>query len=427
MRLVRLHEAPFTDRLVAKFGLPVEGWRGSSERRRRIARAGARMLEEIRISSLGVIDSSTLELGPGLTVITGETGAGKTMVVTALGLLLGGRADTGAVRKGAADRPGRGRGQHRPTWPASPARSRKPGERSRTTGSCWPATSPPRAARGRSSAARRCPVSVLAEVAEPLVAVHGQSDQHRLLQARAQREALDRFGGDEVAALLADYTDLHERLLATERELDEVVATARERAREADLLRFGLGEIEAVSPEPGEDTALAAEEARLGFADELRNAAEQAREALSSDQDQPDALATTSAAARTLLDGVRDHDAEAGELADRLAEISYLLSDVAADVASYASRLETDPARLAVVSERRAALTALTRKYGETIDEVLAWAEQSAARLTDLDDTDERIEELRAERRRPARAAGRCRVRAVRSPDRGGGPARRRR
>ena len=241
------------------------------------------------------------------------------------------------------------------------------------------------------------PISVLAEVTEPLVAVHGQSDQHRLLQARAQREALDRFGGEQVAGLLARYTDLFDRLAATERELDEVVATARDRAREADLLRFGLDEIEAVSPEPGEDSALAAEEARLGFADTLRTAAEQAREALSSEHDQPDALATTSAA-RSLLDGVRDHDPEAGELADRLAEISYLLSDVAADVASYASRLETDPARLAVVSERRAALTALTRKYGETVDEVLAWAEQSAARLTDLDHTDERIDGLRAER-----------------------------
>ena len=271
------------------------------------------------------------------------------------------------------------------------------------------------------------PVSALAEVAEPLVAVHGQSDQHRLLQARAQREALDRFGGDPVAALLADVRrPARAAARATERELDEVVATARERAREADLLRFGLGEIEAVSPEPGEDAALAAEEARLGYADTLRTAAEQAREALSSEQDQPDALATTSAA-RTLLDGVRDHDAEAGELADRLAEVTYLLSDLAADVASYAARLETDPARLAAVSERRAALTALTRKYGETIDEVLAWAEQSATRLLDLDDTDERIEELRAERDRPARRARRGRGRAVRGPHRGGRPAGRRR
>ena len=190
---------------------------------------------------------------------------------------------------------------------------------------------------------------------------------------RAQRDALDRFGGADTAALLATYADLFRRLEATERELDEVVATARDRAREADLLRFGLGEIEAVSPEPGEDAALAAEESRLGYADTLRAAAEQAREALSSEQDQPDALATT-AAARSQLDGVRDHDPEAGELADRLAEITYLLSDVAADVASYASRVETDPNRLAAVSERRAALTALTRKYGDTIDEVLAWS-----------------------------------------------------
>ena len=191
------------------------------------------------------------------------------------------------------------------------------------------------------------PVTSLAQVAEPLVAVHGQSDQHRLLQATAQRDALDRFGGPHVAALAATYADLHRRLEATETELDDVVATARSRAQEADLLRFGLGEIEAVSPQPGEDVTLAADETRLGFADTLRTAAEQAREALSSEDGHPDAL-TTTYAARSLLDGVREHDTEAGALADRLAELTYLLSDLAADVASYASRIDTDPARLAV-------------------------------------------------------------------------------
>ena len=162
------------------------------------------------------------------------------------------------------------------------------------------------------------------------------------------------------------------------------------------------------SRDPGEDTELAAEEARLGYADTLRAAAEQAREALSSDQGTPDALAAA-AEARTALDSVRDHDTEAGELADRLAELTYLLSDLAADVASYASGLETDPARLAGVSERRAALTALTRKYGDTIDEVLAWAEQSSARLLELDDTDGKIERLREEARVAARRPGRQR------------------
>ena len=355
------------------------------------------MLEEIRIGSLGVIESSTLELGPGLTVITGETGAGKTMIVTALGLLLGGRADSGAVRTGA--RTARVEGVVRVDGLAlfagavEDAGGEVEDERVVLARNV--------SVEGRSRAfvgGASVPISVLAEVAEPLVAVHGQSDQHRLLRARAQREALDRFGGEPMATLLTTYADLYARLAATERELDEVVTTARDRAREADLLRFGLGEIEAVSPEPGEDITLAAEESRLGFADTLRTAAEQAREALSSEQDQPDALATT-AAARSQLDGVREHDPEAGELADRLTEITYLLSDVAADVASYASGVETDPARLAAVSERRAALTALTRKYGDTIDEVLAWSQASATRLLDLDHTDERIEELRVAQR----------------------------
>ncbi len=240
------------------------------------------------------------------------------------------------------------------------------------------------------------PVSVLAELAEPLVAVHGQSDQHRLLAARAQRDALDRFAGERVGGPLARYVGLRERLLSVEAELAEVTSAARERAREADLLRFGLDEIAAVEPLPGEDAHLAAEEARLGFADTLRAAAERAREALSSEAGDPDALAAA-AEARTSLESVRDHDTEAGELADRLAELTYLLSDLAADVASYAAGLETDPARLASVSERRASLTALTRKYGDTIAEVLAWSEQSAARLLDLDDTDGKIDRLREE------------------------------
>ncbi|MEO5665773.1 MAG: AAA family ATPase, partial [Nocardioides sp.] len=353
------------------------------------------MLEEIRIRSLGVIESSTLELGPGLTVITGETGAGKTMVVTALGLLLGGRADPGAVRTGAKH--ARVEGVLGVTdLPAVVAAVEEAGgeiEDGRVV------LARNVAAEGRSRAwvgGAAVPVSGLASVAEPLVAVHGQSDQHRLLKQSAQRDALDRFGGSAVAKAAATYSDLYTRLIDVERELRSVVLSAQERAREADQLRFGLTEIESVSPEPGEDTALAAEEGRLGFADTLRTAAEQAREALSSEEGSPDALATTSSA-RTQLEGVREHDPQAGELADRLAEVTYLLSDVAADVASYAARLDTDPARLAAVSERRAALTALTRKYGETIDEVLAWAEAGSRRLLDLDSTDEQIDQLQAD------------------------------
>ena len=303
------------------------------------------------------------------------------MVVTALGLLLGGRADTGAVRTGASAGARRGRRPRRRD--CAGVRGGRRGGRRRgrgRPGACWPATSPPRAGRAPSSAAPRCPVSALAELAEPLVAVHGQSDQHRLLQPRAQRDALDRFGGEPVAAAAGDVRRAARRA-ARDR------ARARRGGRRPPASGPGrptcCGSASARSrrstPRPGEDAALAAEEARLGL---RRHAAHRRRAGPRGAVQRRRATPTRSAAvaaARTLLDGVREHDAEAGELADRLAELTYLLSDVAADVASYAAGLETDPARLAAVSERRAALTALTRKYGETVDEVLAWAETSAA------------------------------------------------
>jgi DNA repair protein RecN (Recombination protein N) len=359
------------------------------------------VLEELRITSLGVIEESVLELGPGFTAITGETGAGKTMVVTALGLLLGGRADSGAVRTGA--RAARVEGLVHPGAVADAglanhvvaALDEAGGELD--DGRLVLARQVSAEGRSRAFAGGvSLPVSALSSLADPLVAVHGQSDQHRLLRPATQRDALDGFAGEEALGLRARFEEGHASLLAAERALADVVSSARERAREADLLRFGLDEVAAVEPRPGEEESLAAEETRLGFADTLRSAAEQARESLSAEEG-PDALGSVSSA-RKHLDGVREHDPEAAALADRLAEISYLLSDVAADVASYASGVETDPARLAAVSERRAALTALTRKYGDNVDEVLAWAETSAARLLELDGTDEQITELEARR-----------------------------
>jgi DNA repair protein RecN (Recombination protein N) len=351
------------------------------------------MLEEIRISALGVIDESVLELGPGFTAITGETGAGKTMVVTALGLLLGGRADPGAVRTGAAQARVEGVVDVGDLPELQPLLAELGGELDEGRLLLVRQVS----AEGRSRAfagGAGVPATALGRLADSLVAVHGQSDQHRLLRAGAQREALDRFAGDQVTALRGRFRESYESLRKVEDELAEVVATARERAREADLLRFGLEEIEKVDPQPGEDLELATEESRLGFADTLRTAAEQARMALSADEG-ADALGMVGAA-RRLLDGVREHDPQAAALAERLAELSYVLSDLAADVASYASGLETDPGRLAAVSERRAALGALTRKYGDTVDDVLAWAATSAGRLMTLEDTDGLIEQLTA-------------------------------
>ena len=353
------------------------------------------MLEEIRISGLGVIDESVLELGPGFTAITGETGAGKTMVVTALGLLLGGRADTGAVRTGARHARVEGVVGVEGLPQVQPLLDEVGGDLD--DGRLLLARQVSAEGRSRAFAGGAgVPAAALGRLADSLVAVHGQSDQHRLLRAGAQRDALDRFAGEQVGALRERFRRGHERLRGVEVELAEVISSARERAREADLLRFGLEEVEKVDPQPGEDLELATEESRLGFADTLRTAAEQARAALSADEG-ADALGMV-ASARRLLDGVRDHDPQAAELAERLAELSYVLSDVAADVASYASALETDPARLAAVSERRAALSALTRKYGDTVDEVLAWAAASAERLLALEDTDGLISQLTEQR-----------------------------
>ncbi|NDL61075.1 DNA repair protein RecN [Phytoactinopolyspora mesophila] len=377
------------------------------------------VLQEIRIRGLGVIDDAQLELGPGLTVVTGETGAGKTMVLTGLSLLMGGRADGGSVRTGAERAVVEGRLQVEPDGPAA-IRAAEAGadldEDELLLGRTVMAGGRSRAYVG----GRNAPASLLAELAEDLVAVHGQSEQQRLLRSSRQRLALDRFAGDAVATPLARYTSRYERLRTVESELTEVTTRARERAQEADLLRFGLTEIERVDPQPGEDVALRAEEDRLAHADALRTAAEAAHRGLSADETGPDELdaLTLLGSARQVLEHERGHDEQLAGLADRLAEATYLLGDIAADLASYASAIDTDPARLAEVQERRSLLADLIRKYGEdypptepgtqeeltdpavfsAIDGVLAWAERGSRRLLELDGDDERVNALREER-----------------------------
>ena len=272
------------------------------------------------------------------------------MVVTALGLLLGGRADSGAVRSGARQARvegvvAAGATRRAPGTP-SPPRSTRPAARSRTTGSCWPATCPPRVAPARSWAARRCRSPPWRRSPSRWSPSTASPTSTGCCSPGPSATRSTGSAGQGARPRRPPTATLYTPAAAPSRPSSPRSSrTARERAREADLLRFGLGEIEAVAPEPGEDSALAAEESRLGFADTLRAAAEQAREALSSEESAPDALAAV-AAARAQLEAVREHDPEAGELADRLAEVTYLLSDVAADVASYATRIDTDPARL---------------------------------------------------------------------------------
>lgn len=356
------------------------------------------MIEEIRIRGLGVIDESVLELSDGFTVITGETGAGKTMLVTALGLLLGNRADTGAVRTGAPSARVEGAIRLPQDEAASAAIlatvTEAGGEVEDDVLLLGRQVTPESRSRAFVGGAS-VPVGVLSDLADRMVAVHGQSDQHRLLRAETQLAALDEFGGTDLGAVRARYTDTFRALRAAERELSQARAQARDRAREAELLRLGLAEIEKVSPSVGEDVELRAEEDRLAHADSLRLAADTASGALSADEG-PDALGAL-AVARRALDGVREHDSQAAVLADRIAEVGYLVSDVASDVASYATGIEVDPLRLGAVAQRRADLATLTRAYGETLAEVLAWAEESSQRLLELDQTETRIAELEAE------------------------------
>ena len=359
------------------------------------------MLEELSIRSLGVIDRATLELGPGFTVVTGETGAGKTMVVTALGLLLGARADSGAVRSGAERARVEGRLRLSPGGAARSLAEDAGAELE--DDSVIVARTVSTEGRSRATAGGAgVPAATLGALTGELVAVHGQSDQQLLLQPTRQRDCLDAYAGDSACQLLATYRRLHARVKEIDAELTDIIGAARERAREADLLRFGLGEIEAADPQPGEDVELAADEERLGHLDGLRQAADQARTALSGDEaslDAADAVGLV-AAARKSLDAERDHDPRLAELADQLATASYALADVAADISSYVAGLETDPGRLSWVQERRAVLTGLTRKYGETVEDVLAWSRQAAERLLDLDDDETRIGTLRAEHER---------------------------
>lgn len=353
----------------------------------------------MRIRSLGVIDDAVVELSPGFTAVTGETGAGKTMVVTSLGLLLGGRADAGLVRIGAKNAVVEGRISV-PEDAAAVVRAEEAGAElddgalliSRTV-----------SAEGRSRAhlgGRSVPVGLLAELADDLVAVHGQTDQQGLLKLSRQRQALDRYAGDAVAVPLAKYSEAYKRLRAVSAELDEITTRARERAQEADMLRFGLEEIAGVEPRAGEDVELAEEAERLGHAEALASAASAAHAALAGNPEDPEGVdaGTLVAGAQRALEAVRAHDPALAALTDRIGEIGILLRDVAGELAGYADDLDADPLRLAAVEERRAALTGLTRKYGEDVAAVLAWAEQSAARLTELDGDDERLEELTAER-----------------------------
>ena len=394
------------------------------------------MLEEVRITGLGVIEDALLELSPGFTALTGETGAGKTMVVTGLGLLFGGRADPARVRPGAQRASVEGRLRTDPRGKVAQQVEEAGGDLDED-GTLVLTRSVSGEGRSRAFAGgRSVPVSLLTYLADDLVAVHGQSDQQQLLKPGRQRESLDKYAGGVLAEVLADYQRAYNGHRKAHAELTEITTQARARAAEAAELRAGLTEIEKLNPVAGEAAALRAEDERLANADALHAAATTAHEALLGDptagNDGADAV-TLLGQARRALEAVRRHDAEIDGVAERLTEAAYLLSEVAGELASYVQSLDADPARLAAVQERRAALSRITRLYGpdgisahingspapidpgdwvqpdadaepdaeaappDEIAAVLEWARRAAARVGELDNDDERIAALTAE------------------------------
>ena len=356
------------------------------------------MIEEIFIRDLGVIGEARLPLGPGFTAITGETGAGKTMVVTALGLLLGDRSDSSVLRQGSGSAVVEGRwlvdsegavaervrdaGGDLDDGELILARSVSPEGRSRAT-----------------VGGRTTPVSVLAELGEQLVVVHGQSDQVRLRSATAQRDALDRFAGPALSIVLDDYRATYRRWQSNQGELDVIVAEQDARQNEAVELRLAMAEIESVAPQSGEDEELLERADRLTNLEDLRLAASEAHEFVSSDDlgEPRDALGLLDGARRQ-LERVAGHDATLAPIVEAFTTASYLVADISAQLSSYLGGLDADSAReLEVVQDRRAELGEISRKYGPSLEEAIAYLDSGSLRLLELDQDSDRIGRLRSE------------------------------
>ncbi|MFR9752539.1 DNA repair protein RecN [Nocardia sp. 004] len=361
------------------------------------------MLTEIRIDGLGVISTATAQFHTGLTCLTGETGAGKTMVVTSLHLLSGARADAGRVRLGASravvegrftveDANDIARAEVDQVLEAAAAERDDDGSiiAIRTVGGD-----------GRSRAhlgGRGVPASVLADFTAPLLTVHGQNDQLRLQRPEQQLSALDRFAADTVHPLLRRYRQQRRAWLDARAKLLERASRGRELALEADRLKHSLNEIDAIAPEPGEDIRIVEEVRRLSDLDSLRAAAATAHDALAGPADAPEdssGALESLGVARARIEAADDPALAA--LTPRLADAIAVVVDVTADLSSYLSDLPSDPGALDTLLTRQAELKTLTRKYAPDIDGVLAWAQEARSRLGSLDVSEEALAELAAE------------------------------
>lgn len=352
------------------------------------------MLSELVVENLGPIAGAEIVLQPGSSALTGETGAGKTLLVTAVMLLTGSRADRGIVRDGADEARVEGRfvvpADHAvvamlesrdllvPTGPeveiVVTRTITSSGSRARING-------------------RLVPISVLGDIGSAVVEIAGQHEHHLLASPRAQREVLDGFAGAEAVELALHVAGDVRELVRIERELDRLRANERERARELDVLRFEIGEIEAASIRVGELEELSGEVARLEHAEDLGRALLGAVEELSGDRGADERLAV----ALANLEQVVDKDPSLRSLAERVAAAAEEIRDIAGDLSARVQ--EPDPASLEAAHERLAELARLRRKYGDAEEHILDYLERSKARAEELAATSNSIDDLESSAR----------------------------
>ena len=365
------------------------------------------MLRELRVRDLGVIEDLGLVLGPGMTALTGETGAGKTLLVHALQLVMGGRAVPGLVRAGAKEALVEARFDTSSGEDPGGAPEDAGGEQ--ILARAVPVS-------GRSRAwvdGRMAPVGLLGELGAGLVDIHGQHDQQSLLGAAGQRAALDAFARSDLAPLAGARGALRE----IDARLEALGGDERARARQADLLRYQVAEIDAARiDDPEEDGKLAEEEERLAGMAAIRRVAADAVAALAGEEGGTGAEGGASGLVRATLAALAAHPA-LGPWARRLQDAAVELDDVAADLHKAAETWEEDPERLEEVHVRRRLLGDLRRKYGETLADVMAYRDQASASLEELEDQEAEAARLRARRQAAARAVHEeeRRLRAVRA------------
>jgi DNA repair protein RecN (Recombination protein N) len=364
------------------------------------------MIESLRIENLAVLERAEIELGGGLNVLTGETGAGKSIVLGALALLAGSRASQDVIRDGASE--AIVEAVFRVEGDEALARALERLGVEVPDGELVVRRSVARSGRGRARlGGELVPVSTLADLFRGRLEISSQHESQELLRTEAHARLLDAAGG--LLALRAKVAERHEALRAIDQEMGELRERREERARREDFLKYQMNEIDEAKLKPGEFADLQLERSRLANSERLRGDAERAHALLASDPTRPEtygALDPLAEAARR-LEALADVDPRLAVLAERLGGARAELEDAAQELSAYAAEVEADPARLAEAEERLDQLERLRRKYGADEDAIAAFREEAATELAALTGSEDRLAELESERTRLAAALAR--------------------